>query len=134
MLWIEPFGASFAWALPALAFSSMTLAGMLKITQCHQPLPVGASGSYMVRAKLLVPSGGSFHIRAGEMSPPLQPKPLKTCLSGTVLPAATSGLESSKAPTWPAKPSASAAEARYANALMDGVPPLHEILCCAHPA
>jgi hypothetical protein len=36
------------------------LAGMSNTTQCHQPLPVGASGSYIVMAKLLVPSGAFF--------------------------------------------------------------------------
>jgi len=53
-------------------------AGILYITQCHQPLPVGASGSYMVTAKDFVPAGGFDHCSAGERFCPLQPMPLKT--------------------------------------------------------
>ena len=48
---------------PALRSSDCVLAGILKATQCHQPEPVGASGSYMVTAKLRVPAGdGSIAI------------------------------------------------------------------------
>jgi hypothetical protein len=49
---------------------------MLYITQCHHPLPVGASGSYAVTAKDLVPAGGFVHSRAGETFCPVQPMPL----------------------------------------------------------
>ncbi len=53
-------------------------------TQCHQPEPVGASGSYTVKAKLLVPAGAPLHVSGGEMFLPLQPKPLKTCSLASV--------------------------------------------------
>src|SRR4051812_33531012 len=54
---------------------------MSNITQCHQPLPVGASGSYTVIAKLFVPAGALCHESDGEMLPPLHPKLLNTCSS-----------------------------------------------------
>ena len=44
-------------------------------TQCHHPDPVGASGSYMVTATLLVPAGAPLHLSAGEIFRPLQPNP-----------------------------------------------------------
>src|ERR1019366_116644 len=37
--------------------NSVTVGGILYTSQCHQPEPVGASGSYTVTAKLLVPLG-----------------------------------------------------------------------------
>ena len=49
---------------PACQLSWVTLAGILNTTQCHQPLPVGASGSYMVTAKLLAPVGTPLQPRA----------------------------------------------------------------------
>ena len=52
--------------------------GMLKITQCHQPLPVGASGSYMVTAKLFVPFGAFAQRNSGDTLSPVQPNPSKT--------------------------------------------------------
>src|SRR3954452_22552910 len=54
---------------------------MSNITQCHHPLPVGASGSYTVIAKLLVPAGALLHESDGEMLRPLHPKLLNTCSS-----------------------------------------------------
>src|SRR4051794_35370095 len=54
---------------------------MSNITQCHQPLPVGASGSYTVIAKLFVPAGALCHESDGEMLRPLHPKLLNTCSS-----------------------------------------------------
>jgi hypothetical protein len=36
---------SFAFTSPAFFGIDVVDAGMLKTTQCHQPLPVGASGS-----------------------------------------------------------------------------------------
>ena len=47
----------------------MTDAGMLNTTQCQNPLPVGASGSYTVTAKLFVSAGKPLHRRCGERSP-----------------------------------------------------------------
>ncbi len=71
---------------PMLAGREVALAGILYTTQCHQPLPVGASGSYTVRVKLLVPLGAFFQDRAGDRFSPVQPKPLKTCLCATLWP------------------------------------------------
>ena len=47
-------------------------------TQCQKPLPVGASGSYTVMAKLLASLGAPLQLRDGEMLPPLQPKTFAT--------------------------------------------------------
>ena len=60
------------------ACSSVTLAGMLTTDQCHQPEPVGASGSYTVTAKLLVSLGAPLHFKAGDLFSPEQPKPLNS--------------------------------------------------------
>jgi hypothetical protein len=60
--------------------------GILKTTQCHQPLPVGASGSYMLTAKLLVPLGALLQLNAGETLLPVQPKPLNSCSLAMVEP------------------------------------------------
>jgi len=43
--------------LPAFVTNSFIFAGISKTTQCHHPLHVGASGSYIVIANLLAPSG-----------------------------------------------------------------------------
>ena len=64
---------------------------MLTTVQCHQPLPVGASGSYTVIAKLFVPSGAPLHDSAGEMFLPVQPKPPNTWSMPIVLPSLTVG-------------------------------------------
>ena len=65
---------------PAPAFNSFMVEGMSNITQCHHPLPVGASGSYMVIAKLLVPAGALLYDSCGEMFSPEHPNPLNTCV------------------------------------------------------
>src|SRR6185437_1906770 len=93
-LWIAPFGIKCFFTLPAPWGSDVTLAGMLKTTQCHQPLPVGALGSYMVIAKLLVPAGAPLQFNAGEMLLPVQPKPLNTCALEIFAPSLMSGLVS----------------------------------------
>jgi hypothetical protein len=49
---------------------------MLYITQCHQPLPVGASGSYAVTANDLVPAGAFDQLIAGETFCPVHPNEL----------------------------------------------------------
>src|SRR5579862_4079605 len=56
----------------------------------------------MRSAKLLVPAGALLQLRAGEILPPLQPKPLKTCAAAIVLPSARSGLERVNLPPPPA--------------------------------
>src|SRR6185437_4500213 len=71
---------------PAPAASACVSAGMLYTTQCHQPLPVGASGSCTMRAKLLVSAGAPLQASAGETLPPWQPKPLNTCAAAMVAP------------------------------------------------
>ena len=45
----------------APAVNEVTSGGMLTTIQCQNPLPVGASGSKHVRAKLRVPPGGLTH-------------------------------------------------------------------------
>src|ERR1700730_2059500 len=74
---------------------------MLETPQCHQPLPLGASGSCIRSAKLLVPAGGLLQDSAGETLPPLQPKPLNTCRSAIVPPAEISGLAGMNLPAAP---------------------------------
>jgi hypothetical protein len=51
---------------------------MPSTTQCHQPEPVGASGSNKVTAKLLVSAGKPDHDSEGEMFPPVMPNPSRT--------------------------------------------------------
>src|SRR5262245_34276261 len=72
---------------------------MLYTTQCHHPLPVGASGSYTITAKLFVPAGAPLHTRAGETFLPVQPKLLNTCASAMGLPPWSSGLVSLNCPS-----------------------------------
>lgn len=67
---------------------------------------MGASGSYIVTAKLFAPAGAPLHASAGETLLPVHPIPLKTFTLGTVWPSWTSGLLSVKA----ADPCALAAE------------------------
>ncbi len=55
--------------LPAPAGSSVTEAGMSNSTQCQNPLPVGASGSKQVTAKLLVSGGKPSQRRCGDVLP-----------------------------------------------------------------
>src|ERR1019366_6369883 len=69
-----PAGNCLPSAAPACLGKAGTRAGMLYPSQCHQPEPVGASGSYTVTAKLLVPLGAPLHFKAGDMFLPLQPK------------------------------------------------------------
>jgi len=61
--------------LPASSGNSVTVAGMLTTSQCQNPLPVGASGSKQVMAKLFVSLGAPDHARCGDWLPPAQPKP-----------------------------------------------------------
>src|SRR5690606_28145139 len=60
--------------------------------QCHQPEPVGASGSYTVTAKLLVPSGAPLHCKTGDWLLPPQPNMSDSKLAAIAPPAGTSGL------------------------------------------
>jgi putative tryptophan/tyrosine transport system substrate-binding protein len=62
-------------AVPALYPCSVTEGGMFTTSQCQNPLPVGASGSKQVIAKLLVPAGAPDQARCGDLLPPSQPKP-----------------------------------------------------------
>src|SRR6185437_3291684 len=72
-------GASGPSGFPASAASTVISGEILKMIQCHQPLPVGASGSYTVTAKLLVPFGALVQRNSGDTLSPLHPNPLKTC-------------------------------------------------------
>src|ERR1700733_9575828 len=90
---MAPLGISFLFfKFPASLGSDVVLAGMLNTTQCHQPLPVGASGSNMLTAKLLVAAGAPLQFRAGETLSPLQPKPVNPCSLAIVPPSLISGL------------------------------------------
>jgi hypothetical protein len=60
--------------------------------QCQKPLPVGASGSNIVTAKLFVPLGAPDQASAGDMFSPLQSQPLKTCSLAILPPGLISGL------------------------------------------
>src|ERR1700722_10674764 len=89
------FGMSFFFTSPAFFGIDVVPAGMLNTTQCQKPLPVGASGSKLVMAKLLVPLGAPLQLKDGEILPPLQPKPysaLSTCSSFMAPPSLTSAL------------------------------------------
>src|SRR5689334_13979173 len=89
---MAPLGISFFFTSPASLGNDVVPGGILNTTQCHQPLPVGASGSYMVTAKLLAPLGAPLQLRAGETLPPVQPKPLNTCSLAMVAPSLRSVL------------------------------------------
>src|SRR5215470_8533108 len=77
---------------PAPAGSEPVPGGMLYTTQCHQPLPVGASGSCISKAKLWVPAGAPLQASAGDTFPPLQPNSLNTWALGIVPPSVKSVL------------------------------------------
>src|SRR5688500_16521142 len=68
--WTAPPGRFVLSLSPAPLGSSVTEAGTLATDQCQKPLPVGASGSYTVTAKLFVPSGKPDHDSCGERSSP----------------------------------------------------------------
>src|SRR6516165_9534411 len=92
---MAPSGMSLALTSPAFFGIEVVPAGMLNTTQCQKPLPVGASGSKLVMAKLLVPLGAPLQLKDGEILPPLQPKPnsaLSTCSSAMAPPSVTSAL------------------------------------------
>ena len=58
---------------PTPAGRSVTVAGRLATAQCQNPEAVGASGSYMVTAKLRVSSGKPDQHSWGETSDPPAP-------------------------------------------------------------
>src|SRR5689334_3389231 len=78
MLCIAP-GGNAPDGPPAPVGRPGVLAGRSNTTQCQKPLPVGASGSYIVTAKLLVPAGALVQLSWGLWLFPVQPMPLKTC-------------------------------------------------------
>src|SRR5215213_6119808 len=82
---------------PAPSGNSVVETGMLTTSQCQKPLPVGASGSYMVSARLFASAGTSFHTSGGEIFSPVQPKALAVCFRGIVPSPPIAGLEISKA-------------------------------------
>src|SRR6516164_5539670 len=79
---MAPLGMSFFFTSPAPSGIEVVEAGMLITIQCQKPLPVGASGSYTVTAKLLVSAGAPDQLSSGERFLPLQPKLLNTNSSG----------------------------------------------------
>src|SRR5579859_3958726 len=87
---MAPLGMSFFFTSPAPAGIDVVEAGILNTTQCQKPLPVGASGSYTVMAKLLVSAGAPLQLRDGEILPPLQPNTLATWALFMAEPSATS--------------------------------------------
>src|ERR1700730_12924578 len=89
---MAPLGISFFFTSPAPLGSDVVPGGILNTTQCHQPLPVGASGSNMWTAKLLVPLGAPLQFRLGETLLPVQPKPLNICSLPMVPPSLISAL------------------------------------------
>src|SRR5687767_619895 len=91
---LAPGGRFDPLTFPASGFSSITVAGMLITDQCHQPEPVGASGSYTVTAKLLVSLGAPLHFRAGDLFSPEHPNPLNSNFLSIVALALMSGLSS----------------------------------------
>src|SRR5262245_36744884 len=82
-------------APPPLAGAAV-LAGMSNASQCQKPLPVGASGSNTLSAKLMVPAGAPLQLSRGDTLPPVQPNELNTCSLANVPPAGTSALVSVK--------------------------------------
>ncbi len=84
-------------AAPAPAASEVTEAGMSMTNQCQNPLGVGASGSYIVTAKLFVPAGNFDQESWGERSwPPGTPKAALIWAGGRGDPVFTSALVSAK--------------------------------------
>src|SRR5437763_129191 len=105
-----PCGRLALLTFPASGLSSVTLAGMLITDQCHQPDPVGASGSYTVTAKLLVSLGAPLHFRSGDLFSPLQPNTFASNFLSIIAFAFTSGLCSLKPAAW-AEPAAASTRA-----------------------
>src|SRR3954470_2802612 len=97
---VAPLGRLAPPVAPAFAASSVVPAGRLITNQCHQPEPVGASGSYTVTAKLLVSLGAPLHFKAGDLFSPEQPKPLNSNFLSIVPLALMSGLSSLKPAAW----------------------------------
>ena len=64
--------------LPAFVTNSFIFAGISKTTQCHHPLHVGASGSYIVIANILAPYGAFSQESCGDLFSPSRPKPLNS--------------------------------------------------------
>jgi hypothetical protein len=58
----------------------------------QKPLPVGASGSYKLTAKLFVSFGAPDQESAGDTFLPVQSHPLNTCSSAILAPGLMSGL------------------------------------------
>ena len=73
------------------------------------------SGSYTVRAKLLVPAGAPLQFKAGDTFWPLQPNPENTWAGLSFAPSVTSGLVSANAPARTATASSSSDETANGN-------------------
>ena len=84
-------------AEPAPSGRSVVEDGTSASTQCQNPLPVGACGSYIDTTKLFVSGGNPDHDSWGEMSPPPgTPNTADSCASGRGCPSVTLLLESWK--------------------------------------
>src|SRR5580658_7237339 len=77
---------------------------MLTTHQCQKPLPVGASGSYMLMAKLLVAFGAPDQASAGDTFGLVQPKRLAACSLAILPPGLMSVLVRVRALAAPAPP------------------------------
>lgn len=91
----RPFGQAGTAGAGRTRLELVTDAGMPSTTQCHQPEPVGASGSNKVTAKFSVCAGKPDHDSEGEMFLPVMPNPSKTWFCDIIWPSATSSLRSS---------------------------------------
>src|ERR1035437_4345533 len=69
---------------------------MSATAQCQNPLPVGASGSWQVTAKLIVSAGKPDQDSCGERSSPPAPRTPETCGGDSGFPSAMSVLVSVK--------------------------------------
>src|SRR4051812_12398653 len=89
-----PLGSFAPPAAAASARRSIGSAGVVITHPCHQPEPVGASGSYTLTAKLLVSLGAPLHLSAGDLFSPEQPKPLNSNFLSIIAVGLRSGLSS----------------------------------------
>src|SRR5215813_942749 len=91
--WYAPAGSPDPVPSPAPVESSVTCAGMSATAQCQKPDWVGASGSYIVIAKLFVPSGAPDQVSCGEASsPPGTPNAPDICAGANGSPSRASAL------------------------------------------
>ena len=71
--WTVPGGSPEPWVSPEPLANDVVVTGMSQTAQCQNPAAVGASGSYMVTAKLLVSAGNPDQDNCGDVSLPPAP-------------------------------------------------------------